>query len=549
MKSKLLVLSTALMLVLAGCSGNNNQSFTPASSGSQSGSESQSQTAVTGVSLNQTSLNMVVGETQNLVATVMPDSATNKNITWTATGDGVVSVDDGVVTALKGGDSTVTATTVDGGFTASCNINVTNLEKPDLFYCDGTFDYSDYEIPGKVTYWAGDGGSVSSHTYNFSTKQFSLAFTTCAWEQPRFYSVQIYYLLPYAEAEDRYDITWVINSTAAGRITVNGSAKDIVVGENTIELNNAALSNGRNLNVQMGVDGGEQQFKSGATFTFAAPVIKDRSSTAYYRTTFTNNDTLLKDIQVKSGKLVNAPADPVAPAGKVFVGWYDGETRFDNTQPVTASHNYTAKIVDEGDVTKYDVKVYDGSTLLDTIQVVGGTKVNLSSVPFPFGYAAKAFYKDSGLTEVFDPAVEIITAPINIYAKKQIKQTAIYNHDDDHRFDNLTNLEDGSLQIQFQGRGAGADAWKDQVNFVLPAGTHNYQVSFTYSINRAGGQVEIYDNATKAGPNALAVGNNQNGSLNYNGVLSAQNKLTFELGNMPAGQDVTFILHSITLTY
>ncbi len=113
MKFKYLVCSAAMLLALAGC----NQ---PASGGDPV----VETVSVTGVALNKTTVALTVNQTETLTATITPANATNKNVTWSASGDGVVSVVDGLVRALKPGTSTVTATTVDGGFTANCEVTV-----------------------------------------------------------------------------------------------------------------------------------------------------------------------------------------------------------------------------------------------------------------------------------------------------------------------------------------------------------------------------------------------------------------------------------------
>lgn len=83
--------------------------------------------AVTGVSLNKTSTSLVVGQNETLTATIAPANATNKNVSWSVTaGDSYASVsDEGVVTAVAPGEATVTVTSEDGGFTASCTVTVT----------------------------------------------------------------------------------------------------------------------------------------------------------------------------------------------------------------------------------------------------------------------------------------------------------------------------------------------------------------------------------------------------------------------------------------
>ena len=59
-----------------------------------------------------------------LEATVLPDIASNKEITWTSSDEDVATVEDGVVSAVAVGEATITATTIDGGFTDNCAISV-----------------------------------------------------------------------------------------------------------------------------------------------------------------------------------------------------------------------------------------------------------------------------------------------------------------------------------------------------------------------------------------------------------------------------------------
>ena len=79
---------------------------------------------VTSVSLDKTSLEMVEGGELTLVATVNPDNATDKSVSWTSSDASVASVVNGKVTALKAGTATITVTTTDGGKTASCAVTV-----------------------------------------------------------------------------------------------------------------------------------------------------------------------------------------------------------------------------------------------------------------------------------------------------------------------------------------------------------------------------------------------------------------------------------------
>ena len=87
---------------------------------------------VTGVSLNTDSLTLVEGGTATLTATVKPNNATNKNVTWSSDGTSVATVDDtGKVTAISVGSATITATTQDGNKTATCTVTVTASPEPE----------------------------------------------------------------------------------------------------------------------------------------------------------------------------------------------------------------------------------------------------------------------------------------------------------------------------------------------------------------------------------------------------------------------------------
>ncbi len=79
----------------------------------------------TGIILNKVALSLAVGENENLIATVAPDNATNKTVTWTSSDSSVASVDNnGKVTAVKEGTAVITATTEEGGFKDTCTVSV-----------------------------------------------------------------------------------------------------------------------------------------------------------------------------------------------------------------------------------------------------------------------------------------------------------------------------------------------------------------------------------------------------------------------------------------
>lgn len=81
---------------------------------------------VDGITLSPETKNMNAGETLQLIATVSPSDATNKNVLWSSEDQGIVTVDNqGKVTALGKGTTMVKAMTQEGGYNASSTITVT----------------------------------------------------------------------------------------------------------------------------------------------------------------------------------------------------------------------------------------------------------------------------------------------------------------------------------------------------------------------------------------------------------------------------------------
>jgi|GEM_PF-563395 len=88
-----------------------------------------STTVVTGVSLNKTALTLNVNSSETLVASVVPSTAVNKNVTWSSNTPTRASVDaKGKVTipvSASAGTAVITVTTIDGAKTATCTVTVT----------------------------------------------------------------------------------------------------------------------------------------------------------------------------------------------------------------------------------------------------------------------------------------------------------------------------------------------------------------------------------------------------------------------------------------
>lgn len=79
--------------------------------------------AVTGVTTTEDAFELEIGETHDLVYTIAPEDATNKNVT-VSSNDAAITVSGTTITGALAGDATVTLTTEDGGFTLTYNVTV-----------------------------------------------------------------------------------------------------------------------------------------------------------------------------------------------------------------------------------------------------------------------------------------------------------------------------------------------------------------------------------------------------------------------------------------
>ena len=129
--------------------------------------------AVTGVTI-QDSLFLGVDSTFTLVATIAPEDATNKSVTWVSSADAVATVDaKGVVTGVAEGTANITVTTVDGELTDVCVVTVTadgggsvvvgDVNVGDYYYSDGTVSstFDESKTPVGIVFHVFENGTVS----------------------------------------------------------------------------------------------------------------------------------------------------------------------------------------------------------------------------------------------------------------------------------------------------------------------------------------------------------------------------------------------------
>lgn len=95
------------------------------------------------VELNQSTMDLDIGAQTQLTATVLPEDAINKNVTWSSGNENIAAVSlDGTVTGVSPGQTTITVTTIDGGKTDTCLVTVLGTKMTTQ--------------PGKVQYYKGE---------------------------------------------------------------------------------------------------------------------------------------------------------------------------------------------------------------------------------------------------------------------------------------------------------------------------------------------------------------------------------------------------------
>jgi uncharacterized protein YjdB len=98
--------------------------------------------AATGISLSPTNLEIYTDQTSQLVVTFSPSNTSNKNVSWSSNNEAVATVANGVVSGLTEGAATITATSQDGGFTATCSVLVSVAPEVEKVTLQST--YMDY---------------------------------------------------------------------------------------------------------------------------------------------------------------------------------------------------------------------------------------------------------------------------------------------------------------------------------------------------------------------------------------------------------------------
>ena len=164
MKNRRLILLPCLALLAMSISSCN---VSPNNPSHGEPSQNQNDTSVNGVSLSYEELTMYKGKSATLKATVTPDTATNKEVSWTSSNTSVATVNNGVITAISEGTSVITVKTKEGGYTATCALTVI-AEEEETPYEPDTTDTDIYFITDST---------LSNGTYDSTADEYTFSVT------------------------------------------------------------------------------------------------------------------------------------------------------------------------------------------------------------------------------------------------------------------------------------------------------------------------------------------------------------------------------------
>lgn len=195
--------------------------------------------AVTGVSLSSSAVELSENETYTITATVAPADATDKSVTWTSSNKAVATVENGKVTAVGGGTTVIIATTVDGGYTATCIVTVEG--KQEITKDPPVIEVSDVR--------GNPGGTITVSVVISNNPGFTSMTLNVEYDESIFTLTNVIDsgLIPGAMHTERYSSPYILtwdNDTVRENYTVNGTiaelvfsvAEEVELGEYTIGI-------------------------------------------------------------------------------------------------------------------------------------------------------------------------------------------------------------------------------------------------------------------------------------------------------------------------
>ena len=289
---------------------------------------------VTGISIDQTSLSMKVGEKATLSATIAPANASNDGYWWSSSDNSVVTVSkDGNVSAISAGFATITATSFNGNHVASCEISVAN-EYPE------TPAAIALEFDGVYEKKVSSKGYFKLRLENVGTGDYPYMYINLDRLDNTKWTIAGYYTLgvgnnningwPSAEKGDKYTI-----NSKSGWMNIT------YLGNSNYKIE-AFFHADDNLDYSINYVADLSSFE-GAT------LVDEVGDGAQYNVTFKSMGETFTTIMAKNGELAFPEDKPLSCNEMTFIGW---------TTEENYSYNVAPALVQEGSAITSDTTFY-----------------------------------------------------------------------------------------------------------------------------------------------------------------------------------------------
>lgn len=274
---------------------------------------------VGGVRIDKREYALNIGKSEQIVATVLPETAEDKSLVWESSNPEVATVDEnGVVTAVSNGKATIKCKTVVGGFTASCSVTVTTRPESIML------DYTEREI--------------------YTTKSVTLE------------------AMVYPETSNDRSVIWSSSNTRVAKVDQNGKVTGVGAGVATItvkttdgELTAKCVVNVlKKKEVQsIVIDYKDETVKSKTIYTNSTNVI-----TLGY--TVSPSNATFKDVVWTSSNPAVATVDPMGKVKAVSVGKTVIKCSSEDNPMVTATCTVYVKVrATDVEISSSSIKVYE----------------------------------------------------------------------------------------------------------------------------------------------------------------------------------------------
>ena len=171
------------------------------------GDDAPTTVPVSGIKLDKSALSIEIGQKATVTATIAPSDATNKSITWSSANSSIATVNNGVVEGVATGETTITAKTNDGGYSATIPVKV--LPK--------TIKVTEIKLVGvPAETEKGRSTTFSAVITPADATDMSVTFTS---SNPEVATVE------FTKAESNYSLA-LLNAVGNGKATITATAND-----------------------------------------------------------------------------------------------------------------------------------------------------------------------------------------------------------------------------------------------------------------------------------------------------------------------------------